>query len=129
MMVNHTHVSDSEESEVDLIDAPSTPSKNDDGRESYQPVSILSHRFREFPNKPAQLRDSVTSDTSIAVVVEGPARRWEYESWNGDTTVDTILEEFNDDDGGIWYRIEFESGKKQDVSFDRTFRLRVFLSS
>ena len=118
-MVNH--ISDSEESDVDLV-VPSTPSRKD-AREPSQPASVLSHRFRESPQKLAdnlkQAKESSVSseNSSIAVMVSAPARPWEYAPFQGDTTVDSVLEEFEDPDGDIWYKIEFEDGKKQDVSW------------
>lgn len=113
------HVSDSEgtESEDKLVNGPATPNKTDDGRETSQPLSTLSHRFRDSPVKPAPERSSVASDSSIAVVVDGPARPQDYAPYRGDTTVDTVLKEFAGRAGKTMYQIEFENGKKQNVSF------------
>lgn len=81
------------------------------------PHSALSHRFRESSLKAGDVtsgRDS--ADAPIAVVISGPARPWEYQPFNGDTTVETILEKFEGPDGEDGYRIEYESGKTEDVS-------------
>jgi chromodomain-helicase-DNA-binding protein 4 len=115
------HSTDSEESEVDLV-VPGTPSRKDT-REPSQPTSVLSHRFRESPQKPADAlkqtkESSVSSESSsIAVMVSAPARPWEYAPFQGDTTVESVLEEFEGPNGEVWYKIEFENGKKQDVSW------------
>lgn len=107
------HISDSESSEGDT---PSTPSPGIVAREASQPASTLV--IRESPNKPSADRASVSSESSnvVAVMVAGPARPWEYAPFQGATTVDSVLAEFAGPKGDIWYKIEFEDGKKQDVS-------------
>jgi hypothetical protein len=117
-------VSDSENSGVDLleeVDLLQTPTRKVDAREQSQPESVLSHRFRESAPKQTerrktQERDSVAHEERIAVMVSPPSRPWEYKPFNGATTVDSVLGEFEGPDGEVWYKIEFEDGKKQDVS-------------
>lgn len=112
------HISDSENSEVDLLQ-PLTPKKP--SRNLSQSKSALSHRFRELPtvlsDRPkTQERVTTTRKDTIAVLVSPPSRPWEYRPYNGAATVDCILGEFEGPDGKTWYEIEFEDGKKQDVS-------------
>jgi hypothetical protein len=114
------HVSDSEESEVDLLQ---TPSRKDNDGEASQPASVLSHRFRESPSKPVRTaqerepeREPVVRDNKIAVMVSPPKRPWEYQPFCENNTVDTVLGEFEGPDALVWYEIEFEDGRKQDVS-------------
>lgn len=115
-------VQDSEASEVDLVQTPdrNNTDRQDNARDPSQPVSVLSHRFRESSQKPsdgsARETSSVPLEDKIAVMVPPPSRPWEYQPFRGDTTVDTVLEEFETADGQVWYKIEFEDGRKQDVS-------------
>jgi hypothetical protein len=116
-MASNDHVSDSETSEVDLL---RPPSRDDSDREPSLRESDLHHGLQELPhesmdehNKKAR---SVTAEDKIAVMVPAPSRPWEYEPYRGDTTVDTILEEFKKPGGEIWYKIEYEDGRKEDVS-------------
>jgi hypothetical protein len=116
-MASNDHVSDSETSEVDLL---RPPSRDDADREPSLPESDLHHGLQELPhesmdehNKKAR---SVTAEDKIAVMVPAPSRPWEYEPYRGDTTVDTVLEEFKKPGGEIWYKIEYEDGRKEDVS-------------
>ena len=114
-------VSDSEDSEADLIH---TPSNQDESRELSQPQSVLSHRFRESPSKPSnqctQEPTSTQEDTIAvmvpAVMVSGPLRPWEYQPFQGATTVDSVLEELEGPGGKRFYKIEYEDGRKEDVS-------------
>jgi chromodomain-helicase-DNA-binding protein 4 len=116
-MASQDHVSDSEASEVDLLQ---TPIRTDNAREPSQPESVLSYRFRGSPPKrsdsPAREKTSMTKEGKIAVMISPPSRPWEYQPFRGDTTVDNVLEEFETADGQVWYKIEFEDGRKQDVS-------------
>lgn len=111
-------VPDSEESEDELNH---TPGRGSAEREPSQPQSVLSHRFRESPRKEAENRarksDSVDSQSSqIAVMVAPPARPWEYQKYRGDTTVESVLEELEGDNGQTEYKIEYEDGRKAIVS-------------
>ena len=113
-MASRDHISDSENSEVDLV---RTPDKKKDNREQSPPHSVLSHRFRESPRKTTdQQTQERSSEDSIAVMVPAPSRRWEYQPYQGDTTVDSILEEIEEPDGSIVYKVEYETGKIEDVS-------------
>lgn len=113
-MASRDHISDSENSEVDLV---RTPDKKKDNREQSPPHSVLSHRFRESPQKTTDRQTQErSSEDSIAVMVPAPSRRWEYQPYQGDTTVDSILEEIEGPDGSILYKVEYETGKIGDVS-------------
>lgn len=110
-------ISDLDELEVDLI---RTSSLDSDNGEAPQPESVLSHRFRESPTKPAEelnglAKEVAVRENKIAVMVSPPKNPWEYQPFRGDTTVDTVLEQFESPDGEIWYKIEYEDGRRQDV--------------
>jgi chromodomain-helicase-DNA-binding protein 4 len=109
-------VSDSEASEVDLI---TTPSRDQD-RVLSQPESVLSHRFRDSPRKLSDQQtkegSSAAAENKIAVMVSAPSRPWEYQPYRGATTVDAVLKEIKKPGGALWYKIEYEDGKKEDVS-------------
>ena len=115
-MAPKNHISESEKSEDDEF---RTPEPEEKGEEPSQPLSVLSHRFREPPQKPEEehkpSRPSA-SDAAIAVMVSAPARPWEYQPFRGDTTVDTVLEEIDGPGGKLWYKIEYEDGRKENVS-------------
>ena len=117
-MASQHRKSDSEDFGVDLLQAPSTPAKKGNANDSSPPVSALSHRFRESPQKVSEqqrvLRDA--SEDKIAVLVAGPLRPWEYQPYRGNTTVDSVLEELEGPNKQAWYFIEYEDGKKQKVS-------------
>ena len=114
-MADVAHISNSESSEDDSV---RTPERKNATREPSQPHSALSHRFRESPQMSyddrSQGRDS--AEDGFAVMVPAPARPWEYQPWRGDTTVETVLEEVEGLDGKQMYKIEFEDGRKEDVS-------------
>lgn len=117
-MADFDHVSNSESSEGEEFH---TPEKGRTTREPSQPHSALSHRFLESPQK--SLNDRPRKDSSedaIAVMVPAPARPWEYQPWRGDVTVETVLDELVVD-GEQGYKIEFEDGRKEDVSVNLSF--------
>jgi len=117
-MASKKHISESEKSEDDEF---RTPEPEEKGEEPSQPLSVLSHRFREPPQKPEEEHKpsrASASDAAIAVMVSAPARPWEYQPFRGDTTVDTVLEEIDGPGGKLWYKIEYEDGRKEDVSLD-----------
>jgi hypothetical protein len=49
-------------------------------------------------------------------MVSGPARPWEYQPFHGSTTVDSVLEELEGPGGKLFYKIEYEDGRGEDVS-------------
>lgn len=61
-------------------------------------------------------QDRKSTEDGFAVMVPPPARPWEYQPWRGDTTVETVLEEVEELDGKQMYKIEFEDGRKENVS-------------
>jgi chromodomain-helicase-DNA-binding protein 4 len=103
-------ISDSMDSEREMA---RTPERKAQREESTAPQSVLSHRFRESPQRQADPKKGREGEDSIVVMVPAPTRPWEYQ---GATTVDTVLEEFEGPEGDIWYQIEYEDGKKEDVS-------------
>lgn len=114
-MTPNNQISDSEEedSQVEIIKTPEkTPAK-----ESPVPHSVLSIRNRDASQKPSGgTKGRDLAEDSIAVLVSGPERPWEYQPYNGDSTVDCVLEETKGPDGSPWYKIEYESGRKEKVS-------------
>ena len=115
-----SYVSDSEALSDD-IDLTQTPKKRID-KEHSLPGSTLSHRFRKFPQAlqdavPAA-RHSVPGGKRIAVLVQGPSRPWEYQPLVADQTVDEVLTEIDMPGGEAWYRIEYEDGRREDVSIE-----------
>ena len=132
-MATHDQISDSEDSGVELIQAPSTPAKKHAAKDSSPPVSTLSHRFRDLPQKSTgqQRASRDNSEDKIAVLVAGPSRPWEYQPYRGNTTVDSVLEELEGPNGQAWYLIEYEDGNKQKVSIERrlnmSFRISIFM--
>jgi chromodomain-helicase-DNA-binding protein 4 len=120
-------VSDSEGSEVHLL---RTPNGMDESGEISQPQSVLSHRFRESPSKPPNRGNQETVSTqedTIAVMVSGPARPWEYQPFHGSTTVDSVLEELEGPGGKLFYKIEYEDGRREDVSVQLPIRCKPLL--
>lgn len=103
--------------------------------------SALSHRFlepsedaeedpdqdpNEDPEDPEDSEDSgeafeqeaqqqKSGAKNVSVLIDGPARPWEYQPYQGDTTVDTILEEIEGSDDERWFRIEYEDGEEDQV--------------
>ncbi|KAL2071565.1 hypothetical protein VTL71DRAFT_12800 [Oculimacula yallundae] len=117
-MAPEDHVSDSEKSESDRPQTPEQQLVLGD-LENSPPQSVLSHRPRESP-KPAETKRA----DAVSVLVSAPARPWEYQPYQGDTTVETILKETKGQDGSPWYLIEYESGKKQRVPLKTLLELR-----
>lgn len=115
-MASLEEIVESDDSETSI----KTPEPENAKPEESPPQSVLSHRFRESPQKIAdratQKRDPAVADDSIAVLVAAPARPWEYQPYRGDITVDTVLEEIKGKDNQQWFRIEFEDGRQEDVS-------------
>ena len=110
------HISDSEaesqQSSNDL-NRPTTPKS--DGNEAAQPGSVLSHRFRDSPQK--QLgKDQAQRGSNVEVMIPGPQKPWEYKKDQGDSTVDSVLAIVKGPRSGTRYQIEYESGKREDVS-------------
>lgn len=92
---------------------------NDYDDEVLEPDSELSHRLRGSRSRllsGSQNEEEDSREGSITVLVSGPARPWEYRSFDGDTTVDSVLDMVEDDDGVPQYRIEYESGRIDHVS-------------
>ncbi|KAH9218901.1 PHD/FYVE-zinc-finger like domain-containing protein [Leptodontidium sp. 2 PMI_412] len=116
------HISDSENSESHR-DRPQTPEPQSaqGGVENSPPQSVLSHRPRDSPPKP---NTEPKKADSVSVLVSAPARPWEYQPYQGDTTVETVLRETGGPDGSTWYKIEFESGKKKKVPLETLLQLR-----
>jgi hypothetical protein len=113
------HVSDSEE-DSDAVELKQTPRKKEDAREASIPGSALSHRFREPLQAPTdelpRMRSSTSEEKRIAVMVQGPPRPWEYQPFVEENTVDTVLAEIDEPGGKVLYRIEYEDGRREDVS-------------
>ncbi|TVY50208.1 Chromatin remodeling factor mit1, partial [Lachnellula cervina] len=122
-MANVARIPNSESSEDELI---RTPERKNATREPSQPHSALSHRFRESPqmSRDDRSQDRKSTEDGFAVMVPPPARPWEYQPWRGDTTVETVLEEVEELDGKQMYKIEFEDGRKENVSLDKLLTLR-----
>lgn len=115
-MASIEHISDSESESRSLspdrnpqMAHTPTPEDHDDPS---PPQSTLSHRFRPSPEKARGSRDG----SAIAIEVPPPNNREEYQAFTGDTTVDYILEDFEDSDGVRYYRVEFEDGNQDEVS-------------
>lgn len=117
-MAPRQHVSDSESdssansSESQAVAKKNTPAPEEDSHNRSPPHSALSHRFRNSPSTSQAVRDG----SIVAVVVPPPINPWEYQPFTGDTTVDSILEVFEDSDGVRHYKIEYEDGKQEEVS-------------
>lgn len=109
-MAQRDHISDSEVSWDDVV---STPDKKHNGGGLFQPGSALSHRFR-VPSHKLPRQDN--EETKIAVIVPAPTRPWEYQTFEGTTTVDAVLKEIKKPGQEAWYRIEYEDGREEDVS-------------
>ncbi|KAK0109045.1 hypothetical protein ONS96_002876 [Cadophora gregata f. sp. sojae] len=116
---NHDHISGSENLESER---PRTPNQMmiQEQAEDSPPQSVLSHRPRESPHKPADRK----KPDSLSVLVSAPARPWEYQPYQGDITVETIIQETEGPAGSTWYKIELESGKKKKVSLETLLQLR-----
>ena len=117
-MASRDHTSDSEES-ADPLDLINTPQKNRE-KDSSLPASTLSHRFKASPevrqDEERLVRNSASKEKKIAVMVQGPSRPWEYQPFVADQTVDEVLAEIDQPGGDVWYRIEYEDGRREDVS-------------
>ncbi|PVH85370.1 hypothetical protein DL98DRAFT_511838 [Cadophora sp. DSE1049] len=116
---DHDHISDSENPESER---PQTPEQltAQEGGETSPPQSVLSHRPRESPQKPAEPK----KPDSLSVLVSAPARPWEYQPYQGDITVETVIKETQGPGGSTWYKIELESGNKKTVSLETLLQLR-----
>jgi chromodomain-helicase-DNA-binding protein 4 len=107
------HVSDSESSEDDLFH---TSNEKTMSRERSLLRTVL---FQRVPDQPEELSRPNQGRSKIAVVVPAPSRPWEYQPYHGATTVDKVLEEIKKPGGQIWYKIEYEDGRREDVSMQR----------
>ncbi|CZT41245.1 related to CHD1-transcriptional regulator [Rhynchosporium secalis] len=113
------HISDPEKSESDRPHTLLEEQRVQEDLENSPPHSVLSHRPRESP-KASELKRG----NAVSVMVSPPARPWEYQPYQGDTTVETILKDTKGADGSSWYLIEFESGTKQRVPLETLLQLR-----
>jgi chromodomain-helicase-DNA-binding protein 4 len=113
------HVSDSESSEVDLFHAPNEMTKS---RERSLLRTGLSQRV---PDQPEESSLPNEGGSKVVVVVPAPSKPWEYQPYRGTTTVDTVLEEVKKPGGEGWYKIEYEDGKREDVSMQRPLLLKT----
>jgi hypothetical protein len=124
-MASIGHVSDSDDS--DVVEMIQTPKKANT-TELSMPGSALSHRFRGPP--PTEEQPRVTSSTSeekrIVVMVQGPSRPWEYQPFVDEDTVDTVLAEVDEPGGEVRYRIEYEDGRREDVSIGILYLRCIF---
>ena len=113
------YVSDSEASPDD-IDLTKTLKKTKEKEPSLS-GSALSHTSRDSPqvrrDEEPQARTSASEEKRFAVMVQGPSRPWEYQPFVADQTVDEVLAEIDKPGGEVWYRIEYEDGRREDVSF------------
>lgn len=116
-MASIEHISDSESESQSLSQDQSariahTPTPETHDVDLSPPHSTLSHRFRPSPEKARGSRDG----SAIAIEVPPPINRSEYQAFTGNTTVDYILEDFEDSGGVRYYRVEFEDGNQDEVS-------------
>lgn len=119
-MASNTTTSDSE-GEGSSVEVIKTPEGSPPADELAAPQSVLSIRHRNVSKKRSErLKGRDSAEETIAVMVSAPSRPWEYQAYDGDKTVDSIIGRVKGPDGSSWYRIEFESGKKDKVS-TRTF--------
>lgn len=95
---------------------PVRNSSPDEEDELTAPHSGLSHRFRKSPSRAASEVSKASRASSIAIVLSGPSKPWEYKAFDGDETVDAVLNEIEGRDDGLWYKIEYESGRQEEVS-------------
>ncbi|RDW58030.1 hypothetical protein BP6252_13441 [Coleophoma cylindrospora] len=63
-------------------------------------------------------------EKSLAIVLPGPSKPWEYQRYDHSTTVDEILEELEGSQGQRSYRIQFEDGSTEILSPDHLSRMR-----
>lgn len=118
-VIQNSQSSTSEGSDAHSEDTPE-PDANDSQPDSPS-HSVLSHRFRESPPKTSSNGSKKSAvegvgKAQVVVQLEAPARPWEYEPYRGDITVDSVLGEFIGMSGSTMYRIEYEDGRKEDVS-------------
>ena len=59
-------------------------------------------------------------------MVQGPSRPWEYQPFVDDDTVDTVLAEVDEPGGEVLYRIEYEDGRREDVSIGLLYLRCIF---
>ncbi|CAG8953132.1 hypothetical protein HYFRA_00003330 [Hymenoscyphus fraxineus] len=120
-------VPDSDGSEDELNQ---TPKRDSTERDPSQSQSVLSHRFRDSSQKVTdrpsdnRARKSGSVDSQIAVILPAPSRPWEFKKYQGDTTVDSVLEELYESDGETKYKIEYEDGRKAIISLDKLLKIR-----
>jgi hypothetical protein len=116
-MASLDHISDSkvDSDSMDLVHTPKKK-KSESTRELSIPGSGLSHRFRKSPTEPPRVRSSTSEESRIIVEVKGPSRPWEYQPIVEEDTVDSILAEIHEPGGNLVYRIEYEDGRRDDVS-------------
>lgn len=116
-MASSRHISDSEADSdgslpVEMARTPE-PDPEEQSADRSPPRSVLSHRFRASPRA---FEPTERESNSVAVLVPPPARPWEYQPFQGDTTVDTVLEDIEGSDGVHRYKIEYEDGQQEEVS-------------
>lgn len=115
-MSSNATISDSE-AENSSIEIIRTPEGTPPAEGPVAPQSVLSIRNRDASqSRSARSKGRDSVEDSIAVMVTGPKRPWEYQPYDGNKTVDSVLGKTKGPDGSSWYRIEYESGKKDKVS-------------
>lgn len=104
-----------------------TPEPDAATLEQSSPQSVLSHRPRvvseasEAPTEDfIQAKPGKASGAkNISIMLAAPRLGFdpkEYQPYQGDTTVDAILEEIEGPDDERWFRIEYEDGEEDEVS-------------
>ena len=107
-------VSDGEDSQGEII---KTPEGTPPAEEPTEPRSVLSIRHRDGSQRRSErAKGGDSAENSIAVMVSGPQRPWEYQLYDGGKAVDSVRGIIKDSDGSTLYKIEYESGKKDKVS-------------
>lgn len=134
-MASIDHISDSKAGS-DALELRQRPKKNksknrkketkkkkeeeENARELSMPGASLSHRFREssqaLKDEPPRTRSPNSEGKRIAVMIQGPSRPWEYQPYVAERTVDAVLAELDPKGGKMWYKIEYEDGRREDVS-------------
>jgi hypothetical protein len=115
------YASDSEASPDDIDLIKTLKKRKEKEKEPSLSGSDLSHASRDSPqvlrDDEPQARTSASEEKRFAVMVQGPSRPWEYQPFVADQTVDEVLAEIDKPGGQVWYRIEYEDGRREDVGF------------
>lgn len=118
-----------ENDHMSAVETRMTPVKTSSRTEGEENAahSPLSHRFRSSTSRATSEILERSRGSPVAVVLSGSARPWQHQAVDGGEVVESVLAEKKDLDDGVRYVVEYESGKKEEVSFWSVYHRSISL--